>query len=390
MSEIKLLVNGLEFAGWKRARITFGCDAIAGSFDLSVSDRWSGDGDDGVQAWPIHEEDECKIVVNGQTLIDGWVDKRSLSYGPEERSLSVSGRDRAGILVDCSALLKSFSFKDLSILDVAQRLCEPFGISVSLDPSVSPKMITLTAKKHAGSVTGAGSSGKRTGLKTPKAPKKFVLDPGDTAFNALDKACRIAALVPISDQAGGIILTRTGSARAQVDLIEGGNILSASAEFNAATRYRRYIVRGQHPGADDFFGKPAASVSAEATDVMVSRLDRVLVIRPESAVTAESAQSRAAWEAKTRAARSNEVTVVVAGWTQGDGLPLWPINALVNITSPAIGVRGQMLITEVRLSIDDSAGELAELTLRLPDAFLPEPTVTEASFAWKEIARGVK
>lgn len=388
MADIKLVVNGLEFSGWTRACVTIGCDAIAGSFELSVTDRWNGS-PTGNQLWPINEEDECKITVDGVTLIDGWVDERSVSYSADSRTLSVSGRDRAGVLVDCTAVLKTFSFKNLSILDVVQKIAEPFGIRVTLDPSVDSKPVTLTSKKHAGSVTGAGSSGKRTGLKVPKPARKFCIDPGETAWNAIDKACRLAGVLCVSDRQGGLLITRTGSATALIDLVEGRNILSASAKYNASGRYYRYLVRGQQPASDFIPGSQAAAVSAEAIDGNVKRIDRVLMIRPESAVTLESAKMRAAWEMKTRLARGNEVTIMVQGWTQGDGLPLWPVNATVAVDSPMLGIRGRMLITEVRLSVDDSAGETAELTLKNPDAFLPEPVATEASQAWKEIKNGV-
>jgi prophage tail gpP-like protein len=48
-----------------------------------------------------------------------------------------------------------------------------------------------------------------------------------------------------------------------------------------------------------------------------------------------------------------------------------------------------MLITQAVFSLDPSAGSTTELTLRRPDAFIPEPTVTKASTGlWKEIEHG--
>ena len=40
--DLRLRVNGLEFSGWKGARVTRSMDSLCGSFELSVTDRWSG------------------------------------------------------------------------------------------------------------------------------------------------------------------------------------------------------------------------------------------------------------------------------------------------------------------------------------------------------------
>jgi prophage tail gpP-like protein len=383
VSDIVLKVGGQEFAGWQKVRVTRGIEAIAGSFELEVSERWGGQ----ETPWPIGEEDECSIEVLKVPLITGWVDKRRLSYGAEDHSLEISGRDRAAALVDCSAVLKSWEFKNLSLLTLAQRLCEPFSVKVAMDPGLTAS-ISLGTGKSAGHVTTAGKSGKRSGLGLPKPPKKFSVDPGESAFEVLDRACRMAGVLPVSDGVGGILLTRAGTARAATELVQGENILEASADFDVSGRYRRYIVSAQHQGADEWSGMQVAAVKGEATDENVRRAFRTLLVRPEGSVTPESAKVRAAWEAKIRAARGDSVSVTVQGWTQSDGT-LWPINALVRVHSPFLGVDGDMLITQAVYSLDEG-GTVTQLSLKRPDAFLPEPIVTQASTGlWKEIAGGV-
>jgi prophage tail gpP-like protein len=383
---VGLRVNGREYRGWKSIRVTRSIESISGSFELSVSERWSG-----LEApWPIVEEDACELAVNGVPVITGYVDKRSLEYGPEDHSLTVSGRDRAGQLVDCSAVLDSWEFKGINLLTLAERLAKPFGIKVSVGAGVNPQGVSLKTGKR-GSVTGAGATGKAAGLKIPNPPSKFTVNPGDSAFEILERACRQAGILPVSDGAGGLVLTRSGTERTATRLVQGVNILKASADFDASARYSRYVVRGQSPGRDDWFGKRAAAVSGEAKDLNVRRSERMLLIRPESAPTPDYARNRAQWEAKVRAARADTIRVTVQGWQQGNG-ELWPINALAPIRSPLLGVDGDMLITETVFSLDDSSGSLTQITLRRPDAFLPEPTVTNGGGSpnyWDEIKRGV-
>jgi prophage tail gpP-like protein len=351
--DLRLRVNGREYGGWKAARVTRGIEAISGAFELTVSDRWGGQD----TPWPIAEEDECAIVIDGAPVITGYVDRRSLAYGPEEHSLTVGGRDRTGALVDCSAVLSTWEYLNVPLLTLAKRLAAPFGIAVSLQP----------------------------GLALPKPLAKLTVDPGDTAFDALERACRMAGVLPVSDGSGGLVLTRTGSARATTALVEGQNILGASVDYDASSRFRRYVVMGQHQGTDELSGASAAAVKGEARDPGVRRGARVLLVRAESGVTQEYAKRRAEWDAKVRAARADAVTVTVQGWQQGDG-SLWPVNALVPVRSPYLGIDGDLLITQVTYGIGDG-GTIAELSLKRRDAFLPEPVVP-TSGSWKELAGG--
>lgn len=384
MSDVLLKVNGREFGGWKRVRVTRGIEAIAGGFELEISDRWNGQR----VSWPIVEEDECVLSIGDEKVITGYVDRRRLSYNATDHGFEVSGRDKAGMLVDCSAVLDKWEFSNLSVLELAQNLGRPFGITITLDTGLVPSKVKLKTRKNAGRVTSGGSTGRKSGLGVPNNPKKFSVNPGDSAFEVLDKICRMAGLVPVSNGMGAIVLTRAGSARVDTALVQGENILAASAEFDVSQRYSLYEVTGQHPGSDDWFGEAVAGIRADATDANIRRTSRVLLIRAECAMTPEAAQSRAAWEAKVRAARGDAVSITVQGWHTDAGV-LWPINSVVRVHSPMIAVSGEMLITQTVFSLDDS-GTTTELTLRRPDAYLPEKIVSKAgTIAWKELVRGV-
>lgn len=353
--QVGLQVNGKEYAGWKSARVTRGIEAAAGKFELAISERWSGAGD----LWPIQVEDECAVTVDGQLLLTGYVDTRAASIGPEEHSLTVSGRDKAGALVDCSAVLTGWELSAVPLLQLANQLGAQFGVAVSMQAG-----LTLTLPEG-----------------------KLTVDPGEKAWAALEKACRVAGVLVISDGRGGLVLARAGAGRATTALVQGENVLSASIQEDATERFYRYVVYGQKPGSDDDFGLGAAQVQGEATDDGVRRTERVLLVRPEGAVTTSQAKARAQWEAKVRAARAASVRVVVQGWTQRGG-EVWPVNALVRANLPMLGVDGDMLITEATYSLDEN-GTTTQLSLKRPDAFTPEPVVKKSGERWRELAGGV-
>jgi prophage tail gpP-like protein len=357
--QVVLVVDGKRYAGWKSVRVTRSIESLAGSFALEVSDRW-----DGAKApWPIAVEDPCLVVIDGQLVIAGYVDKRGLSADAESRTLSYSGRDAAAALVDCSALPPRWTFHNVTLADFASTLAKPFGVRVLVQPGAG-----IELKKRA----------------------KIVVQPGDTAYEAIARAAAEEEVLLASDGAGAIVITRAGAQRA-APLVEGQNILSASVDYDGVGRFHRYVLSTQAAGTDTASGN-ASRVRGEATDEGVRRTERVRLVLPgQGHGGADAAKKRADWEARIRAAKTEAVTVTVQGWMQPDGW-LWPLNALTHVQAPRlIGVDGDMLIAQVEHTIGDS-GRLTQLHLVRPDAFTPEPKAVVkkagAMRGWPELAKG--
>jgi hypothetical protein len=204
---------------------------------------------------------------------------------------------------------------------------------------------------------------------------KVAVDPGDSAWEALEKACRVAGILAVSDGQGGVVLTRAGSSRAATALVLGQNIMAIATDFEVAGTFRTYKVVGQKAGTDQDFGLEACSVMGEATDASVKRTHRVLRVRAESSVTRTQARTRAQWEATVRAARAATAQVTVSGWTQGDrngrlGESLWPVNALVQVQAPE---RGEQVVDGAAIALvaagaDVDLGPLEEVLGRVLEA----------------------
>lgn len=355
--DLSLIVNGRRFSGWKAIRVTRSMESLAGSFDLEVNDRWAAQD----VPWPIAEEDRCILEIDGETVIAGYIDRRSYELDAKSRRLSFSGRDRAAVLVDASAVLSKWTFRSATVLQIARAVAQPFGVSVSLQP----------------------------GLVLPKPLPKLVVSPGDTAWHVIEQAAQAAEVLAISDGAGGILLTRTGRTRA-ASLVEGENILRASVSYDGANRFYRYLVVTQTAGTDNAPGN-ATRVKAIAYDEGVRRQDRTLLVRSERGMTIDYARRRADWEARIRAARAETVSVTVRGWRQPGGA-LWAPNAKSHVESPSVGVNGVLLISQVDFGLD-AEGKLATLRLVRPDAFDPEPQAIvrkSKGGLWKELAGGAR
>lgn len=359
---VTLRVGGKKYGGWENVSVTRGIEAIAGGFTLSVSERWANQNVD----WPITEGDACTVAIGDDIVCSGFVDSRGPEYSANDHRIEISGRDKSCDLVDCSALLDHWEYKQADVVKLARKLCDPFGIRVAVQPGLILPGGTIS--------TPAGS--------------KLAITVGETAFNVLAEACRLAAIMPIYNSADDeLLLTRAGSDRATTELVRGQNVKTASAKFDMSNRFRKYVLLGQHAATDDFFGPQAAQIKATAEDPNVPRAARTLVIRPEGNVTLDYAKARVQWEASVRAAKADTVSMTVQGWRQKSG-DLWPINALVHVRDSLLRIDGDMLIAQTQFTADRKSGKQTVLALKRPDAFKPEPSVKPDGL-WKEISRGV-
>lgn len=319
-----LVVNGKTFSGWKGMRVTRGIEQMAGGFELDVTDRWQVGGE--IRDWPIRAGDACRVELDGNTAISGYVDAIEISLDDSSHSVRISGRDRTADLVDCSAV-HAGQWRNRALSAIARELASPFGIGVS-----------VLANGQLDS---------------------FALQEGETVFEALDRAARQIGVLVTSDPAGNLVLTRAGSARVPVDLAQGVNILSASSTFRVDERFSQITVKGQGRGEGGGQGQ------AKVSDADIPRYRPLVVIAEEQGANAALSQ-RAAWEKSVRAGRGSRATVAVQGWSHAGGL--WLPNNLVRVDAPAVRARGQLLIVSCSYSLDGN-GSRTELSLADPRAF---------------------
>lgn len=327
-----LRTGGKDHGGWKSIHVTRSLETISGAFSLGLTERWA----DGQTPRTIKNGERCTVLLDGETVITGYVDAVKPSYDSTSHTLDVEGRDATGDLVDCSAIHASGQWSGLTLDAIATILCKSFGITVKTQVSVG------------------------------EAFKKFNLQQGETVHEAIERMCRLRAVLAIADRKGNLILTRAGTARAGTALVEGRNILSASGEFDYKERFSTVYVKGQTQGDDNTPGAVSTRGAGHASDKEITRY-RPLLVMAEGQANAAQCQQRAQWEVAVRSGRSRRCTITVQGWRQDNGA-LWDINTLVPVNSPMLGVNTDMLISEVSYVLDES-GQKTELTVVRKEAF---------------------
>lgn len=339
---VTLEVSGIAWKGWEEVTITRAVDAVAGQFQVNLVDRWSED----MAPLPIAASMPVTIATRAEgggkpdTLIRGYIDTVKTNIAASQHSISISGRDASADLVDCAAVHSPGEWRNLTCAQLAAILAGPFGVGVRLE----------------------GAQGAAIPL--------HKIEPGETAWECLERALRQRELLAMPDAHGGILIVSIGSGRSTTGLVYGQNILEASADFDVRKRFSEYRVLAQAKGTDAEHGAKAAQVLGLARDPVIERY-RPKVITGESPKDAATAKRRAEWEASVEAGRSATFEVTVQGWRQGDG-SLWPLNAMCAVNCAPLRVVQNLMIGKVVHKISSSAGTTTTLTLRSPLAYAQE------------------
>lgn len=329
---IELKVGDSIYGGWLSVMVDTGIEQIAGAFELGITERWPGQD----TYKPIKRGESCTLLMNGQAVITGYVDDVNIDFDANTHTVNVTGRDKTGDLVDCAAIHKTGQWNGHRLDQIVRDICAPFGIKVIVNTDMG------------------------------KALSTFSLQEGETAYEAIERACRMAAVLPISDGLGNLVLTRAASGSPVASLIEGENILTGRGEFSIKERFSVYLVKSQDRGSDDDFDADThTQVSARATDDFVKRYRPTTIIAEDRGAHA-SMQQRAEWEKNVRRGRSARATIGVVGWRHGNGL--WQKNTMVHLTSPLLGANADLLVASVKYTQNDQ-GKRSEITLTGREAF---------------------
>jgi prophage tail gpP-like protein len=346
---VTLIIDGKSFAGWTAVRVQRTLEAVSGMFEVSLTNSFQ------LESLPLQitPGDLCELRLGDDTIITGYIDDVDPSCRGGRSTMKITGRDKAADLVDCSVVDCPSTIKDETVVRICERIAAPYGVKISIDSDIFVRL------------------------------PKFSIEPYESAYEAIYRACMLAGVVPVSNRAGGILLTRSGRSYMATDLVWGSNVLGFDAHYSMSERYQTYTVYAQRPGTDKTDAKAISQIQASASDLSVAR-PRTLIMHAGDAIDYDTALRRARWEAAYRAGRGGSINVTVQGWRDEEGGELWDINRLVDVSIPPAYVSYQSLLITSAAYVLDEAGTTTELVLRRMDSFLPEPLPQAASRVKKD------
>jgi prophage tail gpP-like protein len=339
--KIELRVSGQLHSGWTDANVEIGIDSIASGFDLTLTEKWPSNRERfALEQMSIEAGAAAQILIGGEGLINGYIDRVAPSLSGENHTIQIAGRSKAADLIDCSAIHTPGSWNGRRLEDIAADLIKPFGLSVSVQTP------------------------------TGEAFKKFALQPGETVFAAIERMCKMRGLLTISGNDGNIIIMRPAISGAVVRLEQGRDFTDISAEHDVSQRFSDYILKGQSAGDDNHNGRAVSQVKGEAKDPAVKR-NRPLLIVAEDQGGGASMAERSRWEAKVRAAQSQKCDITMPGFRDPSG-NLWREGGSVDLYAPAAFITDKMIIARVNYQIGGSSSSTT-LSLAYPDAYAELP-----------------
>lgn len=330
-NKVTLTVGDAIHEGWTDASISLNMDHLAGAFRLSLTEEYLHNGT--LLQRPVKAGAACRLAIDGVVVLTGWVDSHNPSYDAGSRSVSVSGRAKAGDLVDCSAEVKEYLKQKIDT--IAADLCAPFGIDVHI-------------------IGDMGAAFERVAVNT-----------GDTVHATLDRLCRQRGLLAWSDGLGNLVLGRGTAGQAVAELVRGRNVLSASATDDFTGRFSKIVMRGTKETPDNSDAAAASQEEGIATDDAIGRPRPKIMVAETQGGTATLTQ-RAEHEMRVSQGKSRTAEATVQGWHHGNGL--WLPRQTVTFNDDWLGIDGDFVISNVELSKSDS-GTTAKLTLNPPTTF---------------------
>jgi len=340
---LEISVNNQKYDGFITAIVSRSLDTISGAFSFTTS-TLSGD-------YPLKKGDLIQIYVDNQIVLTGYIYRISVRGSKDGTTVTISGRDITGDLIDSSVPASARNQKgDVPMV----RLCETVISGLGLDIKVVDEI---------GDIKPFGNDD---------------IEAANTGGNCADFLLSFARKRQVylkTSPAGELVLFRPSGKIASTRLqnIPGNphnNMVVSAFEDNSDERFYKYIVRSQdNPAASSSMFTDSAAVNriGEAFDHDI-RPGRIYEEIASESLTKDECKQRATELANLRRTQGVKYTVNLDGLTQSDG-NLWGLGEWLIINDKDAHMEGYFTIRSWKLTADVQGGENSELILALPDAF---------------------
>ncbi len=336
MDDLFLHIGDQRFYGWKSFSVTRSMESVVNRFDIRAADI-----EQDRRKLAIEKGAPTQLFIDDDLLLTGYTQDVLPDYTDKKHDRLFLGDSKHVDLVDSSLAGQQFINQDL--LQVANALANPFGISVSANVSVGNTFNFLN------------------------------LDAGQSIWEFLEYAGRMRGVRFIPLDNGNLVIDEVGQAVSGTVLTLGKNILAGKPRFSARDLHSDYTVVSDQPQTESLLADDSAFVAGK-TKVPGVRYRPVHILSEFPGDIAQC-NAQALWQSKLAFARSETFVYTVKGWRDDSG-ELWTPNTQVMVKDRFAPINERLLIVEVKMSLSDS-GRLTELTLQKPEALkqsiVPEP-----------------
>ena len=318
MSKIYLEVEGIKYEGFTDIAVNSALENFSSSFSFSTTVKETSFGR--IQN-DLKLGQQARVFIDEILIITGYIEDLDIQYSADSHSITVSGRDIGGDLIDSSIRQKSYKQRDFE------------------------KLINLVLADNGYSIEVINN----VGTLTLEPTETIKTEQNDSVFDFLDRyAKKLQVLLKINAN-GDLEIIREDDEVVKNYLIndftQNGNILSASLNLTTINRFNVIEVYSQDNNRTHT--KTSISQKGTATDSQI-RTTRRKIITMDTASQSKSLKALAEWNVNLRRAKGSRYSCKVLGFYSGN--TIWQPNKLVNIVDLTAQIQGNFLIQGVNFS----------------------------------------
>lgn len=296
-----------------------------------------------IKPWALVE-----VYLGADLILTGRLDDLGREVDKDTQRLSLSGRDGAAVLVDCSAPI--FTRRQASLSEVVDLVARPLGVG-------------------------------KVRVEQEGRKEKITVEPGQRAWDLLADACEANGVWAWFEPDGTLVVGGPNYGAAPVATLvmtvdgKGNNVKSLNVRENVTGRYSEVTVLGQTHGTEDEEGKH--DIMHRETDPDVPGY-RPLIIPAGECDNVEEAKRRA--KKKLMDSRLEGFDMVatvrghrVGGYQQGreSGEP-WRPGMRVHVVSEPHGLDAVYFLMKRTFLGGRDRGRITELGFKEDGVWLPE------------------
>lgn len=336
---MELIIGTAKFELFNGLSVSLAYDNVASTFGFSVFFDSEN---------PVHKAcfkpgsyKTAIIQHEGKTILTGTILKHSFSTQATRSLVDISGYSKAGVLEDCEIPTSSYPLQTsgLSLRQLAEKLCKPFGINVIVEPSIAAKV-----DQKIGATTADDSQSIRSYLAEIACHKHIVIS--HNAMGDLLMTEPAPSRIPIFDFTSGMPGVKISN---DID----GQAMHSELTFQKQATKRGKGNAGQagikNPYCEGYRPKTTRQTSGKEVDTK----DAV-----HNAMAAEL--------------QAIQIKIEIVGW-ELNGQLVTP-NKIVSVLAPECYIynRTNLFIQNVELK-GDAASRTATLTCVVPEVFIQDP-----------------
>lgn len=342
---ILINVEGIDFIDFDNIVVNKSMITLGGEFTFTVLSDVSF-------IFPFNGGEVCTVSIDNEVIITGFIDKITRNYSTGSHTATISGRDRTSDIGDSTLT----AIDDLKNIDITLK-----------------SLIEYVLKNIGTNIQVIDETG---GIKSfNKAEDVISVEPGDNAFEFINKWARKRQVLLTSNSEGNLIITKNVNAKESqtfqniADNALSNNILTGSIDTDISDRFFTYQVVSQPASSSSFTFGPKDTAGTEGLFIdETQRSGRQIVIVSETPSSKPELDDRAKWEADMRRSQSNQIRITVQGHSNDLG-QTYKLNKLVTVVDDFLGIDDAFLIEEITYTMDNNSGNLTEFKLVDKDSF---------------------